>query len=182
MAAQKRYPDELRERAVKMVLEIREQDGKGHARLTTARAILASGPAGRRPGSFLPAAARRRASRWTGKERPGAAVPQPGGCHETPARRLPGGWSQARCASRWSLCCRLRTLHPRVPSTSSADRPPASAVRGHASPRVPGSSVRAARQKRAALTCPALPRIYGSRLNGMESLCPDGRSVRPFWS
>jgi transposase-like protein len=26
MAAQKRYPDELRERAVKMVLEIRERD------------------------------------------------------------------------------------------------------------------------------------------------------------
>jgi len=30
MAAQKKYPDELRERAVKMVLEIREQDGSGH--------------------------------------------------------------------------------------------------------------------------------------------------------
>jgi transposase-like protein len=29
MAAQKKYPDELRERAVKMVLEIRERDGKG---------------------------------------------------------------------------------------------------------------------------------------------------------
>ena len=29
MVAQKRYPDELRERAVKMVLEIRERDGKG---------------------------------------------------------------------------------------------------------------------------------------------------------
>jgi hypothetical protein len=23
---------------------------------------------------------------------------------------------------------------------------------------------------------------YGSRLNGMESLCPNGRSVWPFWS
>ena len=30
MAAQKKYPDELRERAVKMVFEIRERDGKGH--------------------------------------------------------------------------------------------------------------------------------------------------------
>jgi transposase len=29
MAAPKKYPDELRERAVKMVLEIRERDGKG---------------------------------------------------------------------------------------------------------------------------------------------------------
>ena len=33
MAAQKKYPDELRERAVKMVLEIRERDGKGQGEL-----------------------------------------------------------------------------------------------------------------------------------------------------
>jgi hypothetical protein len=33
MAAQKKYPDELRERAVKMVFEIRERDGKGHVEL-----------------------------------------------------------------------------------------------------------------------------------------------------
>ncbi len=33
MAAQKRYPDELRERAVKMVLEIRQRDGKGHGEI-----------------------------------------------------------------------------------------------------------------------------------------------------
>ena len=33
MAAQRRYPEELRERAVKMVFEIREQDGKGHGEL-----------------------------------------------------------------------------------------------------------------------------------------------------
>jgi hypothetical protein len=32
MAAQRKYPDELRERAVKMVFDIREQDGKGHGR------------------------------------------------------------------------------------------------------------------------------------------------------
>jgi len=31
MPAQRKYPEELRERAVKMVLEIREQDGKGRA-------------------------------------------------------------------------------------------------------------------------------------------------------
>ena len=30
MPAQKKYPDELRERAVKMVLEIREREGRGH--------------------------------------------------------------------------------------------------------------------------------------------------------
>ncbi len=30
MTAQRKYPEELRERAVKMVLEIRERDGKGH--------------------------------------------------------------------------------------------------------------------------------------------------------
>ena len=33
MGAQKRYPDELCERAVKMVLEIRERDGKGHGEI-----------------------------------------------------------------------------------------------------------------------------------------------------
>jgi transposase len=33
MAAQPKYPGELRERAVKMVLEIRERDGKGHGEL-----------------------------------------------------------------------------------------------------------------------------------------------------
>jgi transposase len=33
MAAQKKYPDELRERAVKMVLEIRERDGRGRGEL-----------------------------------------------------------------------------------------------------------------------------------------------------
>ena len=37
MAAQKRYPDELRERAVKMVLEIRERDGKGHGEIGRGR-------------------------------------------------------------------------------------------------------------------------------------------------
>jgi transposase-like protein len=30
VTAQRKYPEELRERAVKMVLEIRERDGKGH--------------------------------------------------------------------------------------------------------------------------------------------------------
>jgi transposase len=33
MAAQRKYPEELRGRAVKMVFEIREQDGKGHGEL-----------------------------------------------------------------------------------------------------------------------------------------------------
>ena len=33
MVAQRKYPEELRERAVKMVFEIREQDGKGHGEL-----------------------------------------------------------------------------------------------------------------------------------------------------
>jgi transposase len=31
MPAQRKYPDELRERAVRMVLEIRARDGKGHS-------------------------------------------------------------------------------------------------------------------------------------------------------
>jgi transposase len=33
MLAQRKYPEELRERAVKMVSEIRERDGKGHGEL-----------------------------------------------------------------------------------------------------------------------------------------------------
>jgi hypothetical protein len=33
MAAQRKYPEELRERAVKMLLEIRERDWKGHGEL-----------------------------------------------------------------------------------------------------------------------------------------------------
>lgn len=34
MAAQRKYPDELRDRAVRMVCEIRERDGKGHGEIT----------------------------------------------------------------------------------------------------------------------------------------------------
>jgi transposase len=33
MAAQRKYPEELRDRAVKMVLEIRQRDGKGHGEI-----------------------------------------------------------------------------------------------------------------------------------------------------
>ncbi len=33
MVAQRKYPEELRERAVKMVAGIREQDGKGHGEI-----------------------------------------------------------------------------------------------------------------------------------------------------
>jgi transposase len=33
MAAQRKYPEELRDRAVKMVLEIRERDGKRHGEI-----------------------------------------------------------------------------------------------------------------------------------------------------
>src|SRR5690242_16797671 len=33
MAAQKKYPDELRERAGKMLFEVREREGKGHGEL-----------------------------------------------------------------------------------------------------------------------------------------------------
>jgi transposase len=33
MAAQRKYPEELRERAVRMVLEVREREGKGHGEI-----------------------------------------------------------------------------------------------------------------------------------------------------
>ena len=37
MAAQKKYPDELRERAVKMLFEVREREGRGHGELAPGR-------------------------------------------------------------------------------------------------------------------------------------------------
>jgi len=43
MAAQKKYLDELRERAVKMVFEIRERDGKGHGELARVLAATMAG-------------------------------------------------------------------------------------------------------------------------------------------
>jgi len=33
MAAQRKYPEELRQRAVKMVFEVREREGKGHGEI-----------------------------------------------------------------------------------------------------------------------------------------------------
>jgi transposase-like protein len=46
MAAQKKYPDELRERAVKMLFEVREREGKGRGELArVARQLGASGGA-----------------------------------------------------------------------------------------------------------------------------------------
>ena len=33
MSAQRKYPEELRERAVKMVLEVRDREGKGHGEI-----------------------------------------------------------------------------------------------------------------------------------------------------
>ncbi len=40
MPAQRKYPDELRERAVKMVFEVRERDGKGHGEIARVAAQL----------------------------------------------------------------------------------------------------------------------------------------------
>ena len=45
MVVQRKYPDELRERTVKMVLEVREREGKGHGEL----ARIASMPWNLRP-------------------------------------------------------------------------------------------------------------------------------------
>jgi hypothetical protein len=35
MVAQRKYPEELRERAVKMLSEVREREGKGHGKLAS---------------------------------------------------------------------------------------------------------------------------------------------------
>jgi hypothetical protein len=43
MAAHKKYPDELRERAVRMVFEIRERDGKGHGEIAQVVRLAAVG-------------------------------------------------------------------------------------------------------------------------------------------
>jgi transposase len=40
MPAQRKYPDELRERAVKMVFEVRERDGKGRGEIARVAAQL----------------------------------------------------------------------------------------------------------------------------------------------
>src|SRR5438105_4309124 len=48
-AAQKKYPDELRERAVKMVLEIREREGKGRGELARVARQLKPWPSPCRP-------------------------------------------------------------------------------------------------------------------------------------
>jgi hypothetical protein len=53
MAAQKKYPDELRERAVRMVLEIRERDGRGPGRTAAGWAFPGVGQAAS-PGSRPP--------------------------------------------------------------------------------------------------------------------------------
>ena len=68
MAAQKKYPDELRERAVKMVLEIREREGKGHGELARVARQLAV----RRPCLAAPARHAR------GADLCGALSPWPG--------------------------------------------------------------------------------------------------------
>ncbi len=46
MAAQAEVPDELRERAVKMVFEIRDRDGKGHGELARVGAAAGRSPGG----------------------------------------------------------------------------------------------------------------------------------------
>ena len=51
MPAQRKYPDELRERAVKMVLEIRARDGKGHGELARVGRQLGVHPEALRGGS-----------------------------------------------------------------------------------------------------------------------------------
>ena len=40
MPAQRKYPEELRERAVKMVFEVRDQEGRGHGEIARVAAQL----------------------------------------------------------------------------------------------------------------------------------------------
>jgi transposase len=67
MPAQRKYPDELRERAVKMVLEIRAREGKGRSELSRV---------GRRSATFGSASASRRRRTTTGsRQRSGERRP-----------------------------------------------------------------------------------------------------------
>ena len=50
MPAQRKYPEELRERAVKMVLEIRAREGKGRGELARVGRQLGVHPEVNRPG------------------------------------------------------------------------------------------------------------------------------------
>ena len=84
MSAQRKYPDELRERAVTMVFEIRERDGKGHGELARVGRQLGVHPEALRPG-------------WQAEIDGGERrAPQPGISSGSPS------WN-AKCASRAGL-------------------------------------------------------------------------------
>ena len=53
MAAHKKYPDELRERAVRMAFEIRERDGKGHGEIAQVVRLAAGGASNKQIGAQL---------------------------------------------------------------------------------------------------------------------------------
>ena len=53
MAAQRKYPGELRDRAVKMVFEVRERDGKGHGELARIGGQLGVHPEALRSQGFV---------------------------------------------------------------------------------------------------------------------------------
>ena len=54
MPAQRKYPEELRERAVKMVLEIRDREGKGRGEIARVGRQLGVHPEALRGGSGRP--------------------------------------------------------------------------------------------------------------------------------
>jgi transposase-like protein len=65
MSAQRKYPEELRERAVKMVVEIRERDGKGHGEIARVGRQLDV-----HPGRCGPGCSRRKLTGESGPARP----------------------------------------------------------------------------------------------------------------
>ena len=60
MPAQRKYPEELRERAVKMVLEVREREGEGRGEIARVGRQLGIPPGG--AADLDPAAGRARAT------------------------------------------------------------------------------------------------------------------------
>ncbi|HCU96741.1 MAG TPA: hypothetical protein DHU96_30100 [Actinobacteria bacterium] len=121
MPAQRKYPEELRERAVKMVLEIQAREGRGGGEVARVAGQLgihretlrlwvrqAQVDDGSRPGTWMSA---KRCPRPTGRRGRSSARPhrRPGwtGCHQARSWRSAGRprHSQHRMTGAWSRLC-----------------------------------------------------------------------------
>src|SRR5258708_19813817 len=85
MPAQRKYPEELRERAVKMVLEVRDREGKGHGEIARVARQLGVHPEALRTwirqaeiaGGLRPGTTTEDSRRIAELEREGRVLPRP---------------------------------------------------------------------------------------------------------